>query len=138
MAGAHGGGYSILQGPLGSYGSHVCASSFRICLLAGACAVQVCCSQSLPPFGKYGFVVHVVSIFYLYSQLLLFVIIPLIFQCDGAGWLPLTGLPWFRTSLGSLHLWRHRSFRHQPPSSSTDDEFNYQSSSILGQCHQIS
>ena len=43
MAGARGRGYSILQGPLGSYSSHVCASSFRICLLAGACAVQVCC-----------------------------------------------------------------------------------------------
>ena len=61
--------------------------------------------------------------FYLYSQLLLSVLFPLIFQCDGAGWLPLTGLPWFCTSLGSLHLWHHRSFRHQCPSSSTDDEF---------------
>ena len=30
----------------------------------------------------------------------LFILIPLIFQCDGAGWLQLTGLPWFRTSLG--------------------------------------
>ena len=40
-----------------------------------------------------------------------------------SGWLPLTGLPRFRTSLSSLHLWHHRSFRHQPPSSSTNDEF---------------
>ena len=53
---------------------------------------------------------------YLYSQC--------IFLCDGAGWLLLTALPWLCTSLGSLHLWRHWSFRHQPPSSSTDDEFN--------------
>ena len=43
-----------------------------------------------------------------------FILIALIFQCDGTGWLPLTGLPWFRTSLGSLHLWFHHSSRHQP------------------------
>ena len=85
MARACGGSHSILHRPLGSYSSHVCASSFRICSLAGACALQVCCSQSLPPFGEYGFVVCVVSIFYLYSQLLLSVLFPLIFQCDGAG-----------------------------------------------------
>ena len=33
------GGHPTLQGPLGSYSSHVCANSFRICSLAGACAV---------------------------------------------------------------------------------------------------
>ena len=33
------GGHPISQGPLGSYSSHVCANSFRICSLAGACAV---------------------------------------------------------------------------------------------------
>ena len=41
MAGACGGGHSILQEPLGSYSSHVCASSFHISSLAGADAVQV-------------------------------------------------------------------------------------------------
>ena len=45
------GSHSILQGPLGFYSSHVCASSFRICLLAGACAVQVCCSQGCHGFA---------------------------------------------------------------------------------------
>ena len=39
MAGTCGGSHSISQGPLGSYSSHVCASSFRICSLAGASAV---------------------------------------------------------------------------------------------------
>ena len=34
------GGRSSSQGPLCSYSALVCVSSFRICLLAGACAFQ--------------------------------------------------------------------------------------------------
>ena len=98
-------------------------TSVHLPLFAGACAFQVCCSQSLPPFGKYSSVVVCGKYSYFYSQRYLSVTIPLIFQCDSAGWLPLTGLPWFCTSLGSLHLWHNKSFRRQAPSSSTDNEF---------------
>ena len=92
------------------------------------------------PFGKYGFVVYVVHIFCLTENVfsaLTFCYIPLISQCDAARWLPLIGLSWFRTLLGSLYLWRYRSFRHQPQSSSTDNEFNPSHTAVcltLGAC----
>ena len=50
------GGQPTLQGPLGSYSSHVCANSFRICSLAGACAVEVCCFFFVQFFSFYVFV----------------------------------------------------------------------------------
>ena len=66
------------------------------------------------------FILFILRMFFI----IIFILIPLIFQCDGAGWLLFTGLPWFCTMPGSLHLWLHHSSRHQPPSSSTDGEFN--------------
>ena len=49
--------------------------------------------------------------------------IPLIYQCDGVGWLPVSGLPWTPASLVSITHGSNLT-KAPSPSSSIGDEFN--------------
>ena len=118
------GGYFSLQGPLFSYYSHICVRSFRISSLTDSL-----CSCNLllpvPPSLLVSIALRLYCVTCMYYYYHHCIVIPLICQCDGVGWLPLTGLPWLCTLLVAFHLWLHQSIRQQPPNSSIDDEFNF-------------